>query len=101
VRGDTAAPIFACAGNGKPDGKTEHKREEMSMRTPVSNMDVRRPTRYSATREWISLVKRTIARFTRGNIAAQKERVLLPDEQQEQHDRAKKIIEGWRDRQAG
>jgi hypothetical protein len=58
------------------------------------------PARYNAEKEWLALIKRTISRFARGNIAAQNQRLLLPGEQKKKHERAKKIAEQWRDRQA-
>ena len=67
------------------------------MPNSVRNMGAR-PTRYSAENRWLSLVKQTIARFTRGNIAAQRERILLPDEQKRRHEEARKIAENWRHR---
>ena len=39
----------------------------------------------------VSLLKRSIARFARGNVAAQNGRVLLPDEQDDEHRRARRI----------
>jgi hypothetical protein len=47
---------------------------------------------------WSDLVKRVIARFARGNIAAQEGRVLLPEEQDEERDRAHAIARAWRHR---
>lgn len=49
-------------------------------------------------RIWNELVKRTIARFARGNIAAQNQRILLPDEQQAEHKSSKKIARRWQKR---
>jgi hypothetical protein len=50
---------------------------------------------------WNRAVKRTIARFVRGNIAAQNLRIKLPEEQRQQHERARKIAEKWRTRATG
>jgi len=47
---------------------------------------------------WNRAVKRTIARFVRGNIAAQNFRVKLPEEQRQQHERAREITNKWRKR---
>lgn len=49
---------------------------------------------------WNDLVKRVIARFARGNIAAQEGRILLPEEQNVERDRAHAIARAWRDRAA-
>lgn len=54
--------------------------------------------RYSAETIWARLIKRTIARFARGNIAAQNNRVMLQSEQQKRHEEAKRIAESWRPR---
>lgn len=54
--------------------------------------------RWDVTAAWNRTVKRTIARFVRGNIAAQNLRIKLPEEQRQQHERARKIAEKWRDR---
>lgn len=54
--------------------------------------------RWDVTEAWNRVVKRTIARFVRGNIAAQNLRIKLPDEQRQQHERALKIAEQWRNR---
>jgi hypothetical protein len=70
----------------------------------VSNMRARLrsivtlPPRFDAAAEWLALVKRTIARFARGNIAAQNGRVLTPEEQAREHDRARAISDKWRKR---
>jgi hypothetical protein len=47
--------------------------------------------------EWDDAAKRTVARFARGNIAAQNGRILFPDEQRETHERAQKISRDWRE----
>ena len=47
---------------------------------------------------WVQLIKRVIARYARGNTAAQQARILLPEEQDAQRERAHKIIEGWKSR---
>ena len=62
------------------------------MSTVVSKM------RWDVTEAWNRVVKRTIARFVRGNIAAQNFRIKLPEEQRQQHERARKIAEKWRAR---
>jgi hypothetical protein len=54
--------------------------------------------RWNVMGAWNQAVKRTIARFVRGNIAAQNFRIKLPDEQRRQHERARKIAEKWRTR---
>jgi hypothetical protein len=53
-------------------------------------------SRYDATSAWNRLLKRTIGRFVRGNIAAQNQRILLPDEQKKQHERARSVAAQWR-----
>jgi hypothetical protein len=47
---------------------------------------------------WLTLIKTTIARFSRGNIAAQRGRILTPDEQKREHAQARKIARKWRER---
>ena len=47
---------------------------------------------------WAATIKRVVARFARGNIAAQSARILLPDEQKKQHGVAKKILLKWASR---
>ena len=47
---------------------------------------------------WNNVVKRTIGRFVRGNIAAQNLRILLPEEQEKQHEKARDIANKWRNR---
>jgi hypothetical protein len=47
---------------------------------------------------WNDLIKKVVARFARGNIAAQEGRILLPEEQAEDRDRARAIARGWRHR---
>jgi len=54
----------------------------------------------SVAERWTKVVKRTIARFVRGNIPAQWERLLLPEEQEDRHKRARRIAERWRNRAA-
>jgi hypothetical protein len=46
------------------------------------------------------MVKRSIARFARGNIAAQNGRILFPEEQARDHARALEIARAWQ-RRAG
>jgi hypothetical protein len=56
--------------------------------------------RSSVVAAWIRAIKRTIARFTRGNIAAQKQRILLPEEQERKHAQARAIASKMRERRA-
>jgi hypothetical protein len=58
------------------------------------------PSRTTAS-AWNNVVKHTIGRFVRGNIAAQNNRVLLKEEQQKRHERARKTAINWRSRTAG
>ena len=51
-----------------------------------------------ADSRWLAIVKATVARFSRGNIAAQNGRVLTPDEQTREHTKMKKIAAKWRSR---
>jgi hypothetical protein len=51
-----------------------------------------------APREWTALIKATIARFARGNIAAQNARILLPEEQEAERKRAQAISKKWKAR---
>lgn len=55
---------------------------------------------FDANAEWRNATKRTIARYSRGNIAAQDGRILTRQEWQDMHDRAVKIAQVWRDRAA-
>jgi hypothetical protein len=43
------------------------------------------------------MVKRTVARYARGNIAAQNERILMPDEQKQERELARPIANNWRE----
>ena len=56
------------------------------------------PPRYDVASEWVRLMKRTIARFARGNISAQNGRILFPDEQASEHNRALKFSRKMRER---
>jgi hypothetical protein len=56
------------------------------------------PALYDTATEWLRAIKRTIARYTRGNIAAQNQRVLLPEEQEKEHAEARRITRRWRER---
>lgn len=47
---------------------------------------------------WTEMVKRSIARFSRGNIATQNGRILFPEEQALEHERALRIAREWQDR---
>jgi hypothetical protein len=47
--------------------------------------------------DWNNVAKRTVARFARGNIAAQQGRILFPDEQAEEHKRARRISLRWQE----
>ena len=48
--------------------------------------------------QWNRLVKTVIARFARGNISAQEERILLPDEQEAERAATKPIAKKWKNR---
>ena len=56
------------------------------------------PPRFDVAKAWNLVLKRTIGRFVRGNIAAQNMRILLPEEQKKQHERAREIADKWRKR---
>ncbi len=56
-----------------------------------------RPPAYDAAAEWMRTVKRTVARYARGNIAAQNERILMPDEQERERDLVRPISIRWRE----
>jgi predicted methyltransferase MtxX (methanogen marker protein 4) len=47
---------------------------------------------------WSMLVKRTIARYVRGNIAAQNCRILLPDEQLKERESMLEVSRHWKTR---
>lgn len=53
---------------------------------------------YPARVEWKSLVKHTVARYSRGNIAAQNACVLMPDEQANEGGVARIVAAKWRER---
>ena len=48
--------------------------------------------------DWDALVKRTVARFARGNIAAQHGRILFPEEQERERVRVTKFVRAWKKR---
>jgi hypothetical protein len=48
--------------------------------------------------KWAATVKRTVARFARGNISAQSARILMPEEQEKEHGAARKILLKWASR---
>jgi pullulanase/glycogen debranching enzyme len=48
--------------------------------------------------DWDILVKRTVARFARGNIAAQQGRILFPEEQARQRERVRDVTRKWKER---
>jgi hypothetical protein len=77
---------------GKNQDARGDREEQRAMIGTVNKM------RWNVAAAWNRTVKRTIARFVRGNIAAQNFRIKLPEEQQEQHDRARRIAERWRAR---
>ena len=47
---------------------------------------------------WNGVVKRVIARFARGNISAQQERILLPEEQDAERRISRPIAREWKAR---
>jgi hypothetical protein len=47
---------------------------------------------------WNRLVKKTVARFARGSISAQRARILLPEEQEIEHKQAVAIALRWKSR---
>jgi hypothetical protein len=53
------------------------------------------PVLFNTAAEWVRTVKRTIARYARGNIAAQNQRVLLPEEQEKEHHEARRVTHRW------
>ena len=55
---------------------------------------------YHARVEWKSFVMHTVARYSRGNIAAQNASVLMPDEQADQSKLARLVAAKWRERAA-
>jgi hypothetical protein len=57
-----------------------------------------RPPAYDAPAEWARMVKRTVARYARGNIAAQNERILMPDEQEREREAARSVANEWREK---
>jgi len=67
--------------------KRLYKRAEavLSLRPPLD-----------AENEWRTLAKRTVARFARGNIAAQHGRILMPEDQEREHKRAQRVVRKWR-----
>jgi hypothetical protein len=47
---------------------------------------------------WDALTRATIARYARGNISVQNARILLPAQQDQQRERIRATIVGWRQR---
>jgi len=56
------------------------------------------PPKFDVEGAWNFLVKRVIGRFVRGNIAAQRHRIVLPKEQADRHRVAGEIAAKWRNR---
>jgi len=52
----------------------------------------------SIWREWDELVKKTVARFSRGNIAAQERGLLFPEEQEREEARVRALTRKWKER---
>jgi hypothetical protein len=48
--------------------------------------------------DWNTLVKQTVARFARGNIAAQKGRIQFPEEQERERVRLAPTMRKWKQR---
>jgi hypothetical protein len=55
-------------------------------------------SRRSMWLDWMALIKRSVARFARGNIAVQNRRVLFPEEQEREHARTLPIARQWKER---
>jgi hypothetical protein len=49
-------------------------------------------------RDWTALVKQTVARFSRGNIAAQHGSIMLPEEQNRERARVRVFTGKWKER---
>jgi hypothetical protein len=58
------------------------------------------PPAFDADAEWNVLLKSTVKRFARGNIAAQNAQILLPSEQDEERRDARVIAQRWKERYA-
>lgn len=56
------------------------------------------PPKLSIREEWDRVVKATVARFVRGNIAAQNRRIRTAGAQAREHKKAVAIARKWRDR---
>jgi hypothetical protein len=56
------------------------------------------PPRFEATKEWTRMVKRIVARYARGNIAVQNERILMPEEQAREREEALNTSKKWKER---
>jgi len=52
----------------------------------------------SVWQDWNELVKQTVARFARGNIAAQEGRILFPEEVDRERERLGPTMRKWQDR---
>jgi hypothetical protein len=72
-------------------------REQFVGDTAMKFIDSAAPP-YNADNAWNRILKRTIGRFVRGNIAAQNNRIMLPEEQKKNHERARRIAVSWRGR---
>jgi hypothetical protein len=53
---------------------------------------------HSVWLDWMSLIKRSVARFGRGNISVQNGRILFREEQEREHARTQPIARQWRER---
>ena len=62
------------------------------------NTEGRSMSRHDPSATWLALLKSTIARFSRGNIAAQNARILTQEEQERERVQAVEIAKQWRDR---
>jgi hypothetical protein len=56
------------------------------------------PPRVDVHEEWDRVVRKTVARFARGNISAQKGRILTEEGKAREHERAAKIARNWKRR---
>ncbi len=56
------------------------------------------PPRFHVREEWKSLVKQTVGRFARGNMSAQNNRILLPEEQALERETAQSLALKWQER---
>ena len=91
--------VFSQRGHNMILSRRRHR--SSSMRLLGGRGGMAQPHTHSVGTAWTQAVKRIIARFARGSISAQEERILLPEEQEAERKAAKPIAQAWRHRFKG